>query len=46
MTRDLVQQIRDNACDRLLLVTERDDETLIERARKQRKPNQDKDRER
>lgn len=46
MTRDLVQQIRDNARDRLLLVTGRDDPALIERGRQQRKPSQDKDRER
>lgn len=46
MTRDLVQQIRDNARDRSLLVTGRDDKALIERARQQRKPNKDKDWER
>lgn len=46
MTRDLVQQIKDNARDHKLLVTGRDDEMLIEKVRQQRKPNKDKDRER
>jgi hypothetical protein len=50
MTRDLVQQIRDNARDRALLVTGRDDEALIEKVRQQRKSKKEsakeKDRER
>jgi hypothetical protein len=46
MTRDLVQQTKDNARDRLLLVTGRDDPVLIARSRQQRKPDKEKDRER
>jgi len=46
MTRDLVQQTKDNARDRLLLVTERDDPVLIARSRQQRKSDKEKDRER
>ena len=46
MTRDLVQQTKDNARDRLLLVTGRDDPALIERGRQQRKPDKEKERER
>jgi hypothetical protein len=50
MTRDLVQQIRDNARDRALLVTGRDDQALIEKVRQQRKSKKEsakeKDRER
>lgn len=36
MTRDLIQHIKDNARDPALLVTGRDDETLIEHVRQQR----------
>jgi hypothetical protein len=46
MTRDLVQHIKDNARDRLLLVTGRDDPALNERVRHQKKPDKEKDRER
>lgn len=46
MTRDLVQQTKDNARDRLLLVTGRDDPVLIARSRQQGKPDKEKDRER
>jgi hypothetical protein len=46
MTRDLVQQTKDNARDRLLLVTGRDDPVLIARSRQQRKLDKEKDRER
>lgn len=46
MTRGLVQQIQDNARDRLLLVTGRDDPVLTARSRQQRKSDKEKDRER
>jgi hypothetical protein len=46
MTRDLVQQIKHNACDRALLVTGRDDKALVEKARQHRKSRKEKDRER
>lgn len=46
MTHDLVQQIRDNARDRELLVTGRDDKELIEKVRQQRKSEKEKDRDR
>lgn len=46
MTRDLIQQIRDSARDRALLVTGRDDPALIEKVRQQRKSKKEKDRKR
>jgi len=46
MTLDLVQQIKENARDRSLLVTGRDDEALNEKVRQQQKSKKRKDRER
>jgi len=46
MTHDLIQQIKDNARDRTLLITGRDDEALIEKVRQQRKPKKSEDRKR
>jgi hypothetical protein len=46
MTRELIQQIKNNARDRTLLITGRDDHVLIAKVRQQRKLKKSQDRKR